>query len=97
MEGASAYSAAKAGVEQYTRVLAREVASLGITVNVVAPSLVETDMMASLSPAARAKYLEGLTIKRAATQEEFCNVVEFLTRKESGILTGQVIQMGLAS
>lgn len=97
MEGASIYSAAKAGVEQFTRVFAREVAPLGITANVVSPSLVETDMMNALAPAALEKYLAALTIKRVATLEEVCHAVEFFIRPESAIVTGQVLHLGLAS
>lgn len=96
MEGASVYSASKAAVIQFSKVLAKEVAPFQITCNVVAPSLVQTDMMRELKPEAVNKYLEGLTIHRSATLEEVCHSVWFFAQPESGYLTGQVLYMGLA-
>ncbi len=93
MEGASIYSASKAAVVQYTRVLAKELSDFGVTCNIVAPSLVETDMLSSLSGPTREKYLSGMTIKKVATQADVVNAVEFFARAESGALTGQTLTL----
>jgi 3-oxoacyl-[acyl-carrier protein] reductase len=96
MEGASVYAATKAAVVQFSQVLAKEVASFQITCNVVAPSLVETDMVTALSPEARDKYVSALTIKRPVTMGELCHAVEFFTLPESACITGQVLTLGLS-
>lgn len=95
--GASVYSATKAGVIQYTRVLAKELASFGITCNVVAPSLVDTEMQRALSVKAVEAYLAGLTIKRLATIEDVTNAVLFFASPASSYVTGQVLYLGLSA
>lgn len=95
--GAAAYSATKAAVIQYTKVLAKEISTFNVTCNVVAPSLVETDMSAALEPAAVTSYLEALTIRRFASIEDVTNAVWFFARPESGYLTGQVLYLGLTA
>ncbi len=97
MEGSSVYGASKAAVEHFTRVLARELAPTGITANVVAPSFVETDMVAGFSPEVREACLAALTIRRPATVAEVCHAVEFFTRPEAAVITGQTLVLGLAA
>jgi len=97
IEGASVYSASKAAVIQFSKVLAKEMAQFQITCNVVAPSLVQTDMMAQLKPEVVKKYLDGLVLHRPATLEEVCHTVWFFAQPESGYLTGQVLYMGLTA
>jgi 3-oxoacyl-[acyl-carrier protein] reductase len=77
------------------RVLAREVAPLGITCNVVAPSIVDTEAVEAMGEAVQKRALEALTIKRKLTVPEICHVVEFLAAPESASITGQTIYMGL--
>lgn len=96
-KGTSAYSAAKAAVVQFTRVLALELGPYGVTCNVVAPSLVETEMTAAIDKKDLDIALERLTIKRTATVGDVCGVVAFLAGAESGCVTGQVIHLGLAT
>lgn len=89
--GQSAYAAAKAGMIGFTKSMARELASRHITVNAVAPGLIETDMAAHLPEAQRKEYLERIPAGRLGTADEVAAVVEFLVRRESGYITGQVI------
>lgn len=89
--GQAAYAAAKAGVIGFTKSVARELASRGITVNAVAPGLIETDMAAHLPEARRTEYLKLIPVGRLGTAEEVAGVVEFLARRESGYITGQVV------
>jgi 3-oxoacyl-[acyl-carrier protein] reductase len=96
MEGSAAYAASKAAVIEFSKVLAREVASRDVTVNVVAPSLVETDMYDTLNETAVERYREALTIKRSITMDEVFAVVCFLASNEASALTGQVLYLGLA-
>jgi 3-oxoacyl-[acyl-carrier protein] reductase len=91
------YSASKAAVVQYSKVLARELAPFNITCNVVAPSLVSTTgMLEDLKKEAITKYLDGLTIKRLATPEDVAHAVSFFVDEASGYVTGQVLYLGLA-
>ena len=94
-EGTSAYSASKSAIVEMTKVLAKELAPLGVTCNVIAPSMVITDAVKALGEAVIARALEKLTIKRTLTIEEVCNVISFFTAPDSVCITGQVIHMGL--
>jgi len=96
-EGTSAYAASKSAIVEMTKILAKELAPAGITCNVLAPSMYETDAVAALGEPVKAKALEKLTIKRPVTLEEICNVVSFFVAPESGCITGQVVHMGLVT
>ncbi len=94
-EGTSAYSASKSAIVEMTKILAKEVASAGVTCNVVAPSMLMTDAVQALGAPVIAEALERLTIKREVTIPELCNVVEFFAAPASACITGQVVHMGL--
>jgi 3-oxoacyl-[acyl-carrier protein] reductase len=94
LEGEAIYAASKSAIETFTKILAREVGALGITVNAVGPTLVETDLIGSIPRAKIDATLDRLAIKRLATFEDVTNVVEFFIRPESGHVTGQVIYLG---
>jgi len=94
LEGASAYIASKSAVVGFSKVLAKELAPAGTTVNVIAVSLMETEMSASLDQEQRERYREHFAIKRWATIDDICNVVSFLSSPDSGYVTGQVINLG---
>jgi len=96
-EGTSAYSASKSAVVEMTKILAKELAPLGITCNVMAPSMIMTGAVEALGDTVAARAMDKLTIKRHLTIEEICNVVSFFAAPESGCITGQVIHMGLVS
>lgn len=83
------YAAAKAGLVGAARSLAREVGSRGITVNVVAPGFVETDMTADLDENRRAQILAGVPLGRYARAAEIADAVDFLVRAD--YVTGAVL------
>jgi 3-oxoacyl-[acyl-carrier protein] reductase len=89
--GQSAYAAAKAGIIGFTKSMARELASRQITVNAVAPGLIETEMTASLPDDRRTEYLSVIPAGRLGTVDEVADLVAFLARREAGYITGQVI------
>ncbi len=89
--GQAAYAAAKAGIIGFTKSTAREVASRDITVNAVAPGLIETEMVGHLPEARRSEYLSVIPAGRLGTANEVADAVGFLVRREAGYITGQVI------
>ena len=80
-----------------TKILAKELAPLGITCNVLAPSMIKTEAVGSLGETVIAQALKKLTIPRQVTMEEICHVVAFFAAPESACITGQVIHMGLVT
>lgn len=89
--GQANYAASKAGLIGFTKSLAQEVASRGITVNVVAPGMIETDMTAALDERAQAALRERIPMGRLGSPEEVAGVVRFLASDEASYITGQVI------
>jgi 3-oxoacyl-[acyl-carrier protein] reductase len=96
-EGTSAYSASKSAIVEMTKILAKEVAPLGITCNVIAPSMITTNAVEALGEDVTKRALSKLTIPRRLTIVEIANVVSFLAKAESSCITGQVIHMGLVT
>lgn len=89
--GQTNYAAAKAGLIGFGRSLAREIGSRGITVNVVLPGFVRTDMTASL-PEAHVESVKGqVALQRLAEPEEVAGVVTFLASDAASYITGAVI------
>ena len=91
--GQGAYAAAKAGIVGLTKSMARELASRAITVNAVAPGLIETDMLADLPEGRRTEYLSLIPVGRFGTADEVADAVTFLVRREAGYITGQVLSV----
>ncbi|MFI5202378.1 MAG: 3-oxoacyl-ACP reductase FabG, partial [Candidatus Kapaibacterium sp.] len=89
--GQANYSASKAGVIGFTKSIAKEIASRGITVNAVAPGFIETDMTAKLNEAQRAAMLAQVPLKRAGTPRDVARAVSFLASEAADYITGQVI------
>lgn len=89
--GQSTYAATKAGVEGFTRALARELASRSITVNAVAPGFIDTDMTAALSAETRAVYVGTVPLGRLGTAAEVASAVGFLAGPTAGYITGHVL------
>jgi 3-oxoacyl-[acyl-carrier protein] reductase len=91
--GQANYAAAKAGVVALTKVTAREVAKQGITVNAVAPGVIDTDMTRVLPPDALKRLLDGIPLGRAGTIDEVVHTVMFLCSPACDYVTGQVIHV----
>jgi 3-oxoacyl-[acyl-carrier protein] reductase len=91
--GQANYCAAKAGLIGMTKSLAREVGSRGITVNAVAPGLIDTDMTKNLPEAARARMAEAIPLERLGTAEDVAQAVAFLVGPGAAYITGTVLNV----
>lgn len=91
--GQANYAAAKGGVEGFTRALAREVGSRGITVNSVAPGFIETDMTKALPDSQRDNLLSGIPLARLGRPEEVASAVAWLASDGGGYVTGTTIHV----
>ena len=89
--GQSLYAASKAGIIGFTKAIARELASRGITVNAVAPGFIETDMTARLPEKLREEFLRSIPLGRFGSCDEVAETVVFLAAPGSGYITGQVV------
>ncbi len=85
------YAASKAGVIGMTKSLAREIASRGITVNAVAPGMIETEMTKVLDEGVIQKLLEEIPMKRSGSPIDVANAVSFLASNDASYITGQVL------
>ena len=94
LEGEAAYASTKSAVETFTRVLSKEVAPMGITVNAIGPSALQTDLLRSVPDDKVQRILEKQSIRELARFEDVENVVEFLARPQSRFVTGQVLYLG---
>lgn len=91
--GQANYAAAKAGLIGFSKSLAREVASRGITVNVVAPGFIETDMTRALTDDQRAGILSSVPANRLGDAQEIASAVVFLASDEAGYITGETVHV----
>jgi len=91
--GQANYVASKAGIIGFTKAVAKELASRGITVNAVAPGFVETDMTASLSEKVRESMISQIPLGRAGKPEDVAAAVLFLASEGACYITGQVIHV----
>ena len=89
--GQANYAASKAGLIGFSKALAREVASRNITVNVVTPGLVETDMTRAITEKAQADWASAIPLGRLGTAGEVAAAVCFLASDEAAYITGQVL------
>ena len=85
------YAASKAGVIGMTKSLAREIASRGITVNAVAPGMIETEMTKVLDAGVIQKLQEEIPMKRGGSPQDVANAVIFLASNDASYITGQVL------
>ncbi|MBR3622701.1 MAG: 3-oxoacyl-[Selenomonadaceae bacterium] len=91
--GQANYSAAKAGVIGFTKTVAKELASRGITANAVAPGFIDTDMTAVLSDKVKEEMSKNIPLKRPGVPEDVANATLFLASDMAAYITGQVINV----
>jgi 3-oxoacyl-[acyl-carrier protein] reductase len=91
--GQTNYAAAKAGMIGFSKSLAQEVGSRGITVNCVAPGFIDTDMTKTLPEAARAKLLERIPLGKLGMPEDIAQAVAFLASDGAGYVTGSTLHV----
>ncbi len=91
--GQTNYAAAKAGIMGFTRSLAREVGSRGITVNCVAPGFIDTDMTRNLPEEYRAKLIGQIALERLGSPQEIADAVAFLASKRAAYITGTTLHV----
>lgn len=89
--GEVAYSAAKAGLTGLTKALAKETARAGVTVNAVAPGVIDTEMNASFSPEERESLLARIPLGRFGSGEDVAKAVSFLVSDQASYVTGHVL------
>ena len=96
--GQTNYAASKAGIIGFSKSLARELGVKGVTVNVIAPGYVETDMTAELNETTREAMLGGIPLGRPASPDEIAAAVQFLASDAASYITGHVLHVdgGLA-
>ena len=91
--GQTNYAAAKAGIIGFSKSAAKEFAARGITVNVVAPGFIETDMTAVLSDNIKETMLKDIPLGRAGKPEDIAQAVKFLVSDDAAYITGQVLRV----
>ena len=91
--GQTNYAAAKAGVIGFSKSAAKELAARGVTVNMVAPGFIDTDMTANLPEKVREATLEGIPMKKMGSPENIADAVAFLVSDNASYITGQVINV----
>ena len=92
-KGQANYSAAKSGVEAFSRSLAKEVGSRAITVNAVSPGYIETDMTEGMNEEVKKNILNQIPLSRFGKAEEVAELIEFLISDEASYITGQTIHV----
>ncbi len=91
--GQSNYSATKAGIIGFTKSVSRELASRNITVNIIAPGFIETDITSGLSDKVKEHYLGQIPLSRFGSPEDVSGVVSFLLSDAASYITGEVIRV----
>ena len=91
--GQTNYAASKAAIEGFTRSLALEVASRGITVNAVAPGFIKTEILETIDPEKLQAMVKNIPVGRVGDVEDIASIVSFLASDESSYITGQVLHV----
>lgn len=94
VSGEALYTSTKASINAFTRVLSKEVASSGITVNVVAPSVIDTELSKAINEIALKEVLNRNAIKEYGNLVDVSNTIDYLIKEESSSVTGQIIYLG---
>ena len=87
------YAAAKSGIHGFTKALAQEGASKGITVNAIAPGYVDTDMVRAVKPEVLEKIIAGIPVGRLGRAEDIARTVVFLVADDAGFITGSTLSV----
>ncbi|WP_115047972.1 3-oxoacyl-ACP reductase FabG [Xanthomonas arboricola] len=91
--GQTNYAAAKAGIIAFSKSLAKEIGSRGVTVNVVAPGFIDTDMTKALPDEARAALLQQIALGHLGQPDDIANAVAFLAGPSAGYITGETLHV----
>ncbi len=94
LEGEAIYAASKSAVNSLTQILAVEFAEMGITINAVGPTPVQTDLIKNVPETKMSALLSRIPLKRLGSFEDVANVVDFFIKPESNFITGQIIYLG---
>ena len=94
LEGEAIYAASKSAIEQFTKVLSKEVANMGITVNTIGPTPIDTDLIKAVPKDKINELLSQQAIKRLGSFDDVINVIDFYINSKSDFITGQTIYLG---
>jgi 3-oxoacyl-[acyl-carrier protein] reductase len=94
LEGEAIYASSKAAIEQFSKVLSKEVGSMGITVNIIGPTPIDTDLIKAVPKNKIDELLNQQAIKMMGTFEDIINVLDFFINPRSSFITGQTIYLG---
>ena len=94
LEGEAIYASSKCAVEQFTKIFAKEIAPFGITVNIIGPTPIQTDLIKAVPKIKIDELLNQQAIKRMGNFDDIINVVNFFIKNESNFITGQTIYLG---
>jgi 3-oxoacyl-[acyl-carrier protein] reductase len=94
LEGEAIYASSKSAIEQFTKVFAKEIAPMGITVNIIGPTPTETDLIKVVPKIKIDELLSQQAIKRLGNFQDIINVIDFYINKNSNYITGQTIYLG---
>ena len=94
LEGEAIYAASKAAVESLTRILARELAEMNITVNAIGPTPIATDLIRGVPETKMTALIARQAIRRLGENRDVINTIDFFLKPESDFITGQIIYLG---